>query len=50
MEMVRALQLGQRGIDKMGRVSFLSFFPLQWDPNPFIYRPKEIVMVGVTGY
>jgi hypothetical protein len=21
-----------------------------WDPNPLFYRPKDIVMVGVTGY
>jgi hypothetical protein len=49
-EMVRDLQLGQRGVDKMGRVSLLSCFPLQWDPNPFFYRPKGIVMVGVAGY
>jgi hypothetical protein len=42
--------LGQRGNTEMGRVSMLSCFIFQWDPNPFFYRPKEIVMVGVNGY
>jgi hypothetical protein len=42
--------LGQRGNIEMGRVSMLSCFSLEWDPNTFFYRPKEIVMVGMTGY
>jgi hypothetical protein len=25
-------------------------FFLTWDPNPFFYRPEEIVIVGVTRY
>jgi hypothetical protein len=49
-EMVMDLQLGQREIDKMGRVPFLLCFSLKWDPNPFFYRPKGTITVGVNGY
>jgi hypothetical protein len=42
--------LGQMGNTKMGRVSMLSCFFLEWDPNTFFYRPKKIVTVGVTSY
>ena len=46
----KGLQLGQRGNNKMGRVSMLSCLFLKWDPSPLFYRQKQIVMVGVTGY
>jgi hypothetical protein len=42
--------LGQRGDIEMGRVSLILCFLLEWDPKTFFYRPKEIVMVGMTGY
>lgn len=34
----------------MGRVSMLSYFFLEWDPNTFFYRLKKIVTIGMTGY
>jgi hypothetical protein len=36
--------LGQRGNTEMGRVSMLLCFSLEWDPNTFFYRPKNIVI------
>jgi len=42
--------LGQRGNTKMGRVSMISCFSLEWGPNTLFYRPKEIVTFEVTGY
>jgi hypothetical protein len=36
--------LGQRGNTEMGRVSLLSCFFLERDPNTFFYRPKKIVI------
>ena len=43
---------GKGGILKWEEFLFsLDFFIIfEWDPNTFFYRPKEIVMVGVTGY
>jgi hypothetical protein len=32
--------IGARGDYEMGRVSFLSCFFLEWDPNTFFYLPK----------
>jgi hypothetical protein len=41
---------GQWGSIEMGRVYMISFFFFELDPEPFFYRPKEIVTVEVNGY
>jgi hypothetical protein len=42
--------LGQRGNIEMCKVFMLSCLFLEWGPNTYFYRPKDIVTVEVVGY